>query len=174
MLGDEGSGYDIGRRAAILCARMSDGRADADDEFMNAVLGHYGIERGHERALIRITLGDDGRRAAASCAGIVGELCERGNKNAAALFESAADEIALAVRSVIRRYNGAPIKLAMSGGLLSGRRPLGLMLRERLYGESGISAVINPSLDAEIYAAALALDRGGCRSGARRLLGDAT
>ena len=97
QLGDEGSGYDLGRRALQTAARMADGRIPPEPAFLDKILQFYDVKTAHD--LIFIVKGEDSRRKIAACAKAVFELENRPEPEAALLsYETmryAAEEMGL-------------------------------------------------------------------------------
>ena len=170
LLGDEGSGYDIGLRALRLAARVSDGREPADESFLGAVLGRFGA--GDTRGLVMELRSGDTRSRVAGTARLVVELAERGCAAAKGLLYDAAGEIALAAAAACER-DGAeePLPIILSGGLVGQDGALFELIGRRLPEfTKKISAVRAASPAPVISAAALALRGRGLNEAAERLL----
>ncbi len=169
LLGDEGSGYDLGLRALRLTCRMADGREELDQEFVDAILERLGVSV--PRELIRAVNQGDSRSKVASAAYTVSQLFEKGNQTARKLLEVSADEIALAVNTVAsQRENPTPIPLVLNGSLVEPGRPLYRLLEEKLVKPgSYISRVCAPDVHPAVASAALALHSCGYDQGAEAL-----
>ncbi len=101
MIGDEGSGYWIGREALAAVMRAGDGRGPAT-ELRAAVLAHFAIT--DESRLPRIVYDRDLPRMNVAALGpIVDRAAAQGDAVATRILESAADELVLAARSVATR-----------------------------------------------------------------------
>jgi N-acetylglucosamine kinase-like BadF-type ATPase len=101
MIGDEGSGYWIGREALTAVMRAGDGRGPAT-QLRGAVLAHFGIN--DESRLPRIVYDRDLPRMNVAALGpIVDRAAAQGDAVATRILESAADELVLAARSVATR-----------------------------------------------------------------------
>lgn len=170
LLGDEGSGYDLGLRALKLACRMYDGREPGEQAFMDAMFRNY--EASTPGELLRKLNRGDTRSAVAAAAKVVFALYDQGSAAATALLESCADEIALSVRTAIRRDGGsAEYPLILSGGLVREESPLYAMLRSRLLRPgSGISAITALQVHPAAASAALALHHAGLKDAAENLL----
>ena len=157
LLGDEGSGYDLGLRALKLACRMYDGRESEEKAFIEAIFRHYEVTTPFE--LLRKLNQGDTRSAVADAAKVVFALHEENSPAATALLESCADEIALAIRTAIRRDgSSAEYPLILSGGLTRQDGPLYGMLKERLMAPgSGISEMTTLQVHPAAASAALAL-----------------
>ena len=170
LLGDEGSGYDLGLRALKLACRMYDGREPEEAAFMNAMFRHYGVSTPGE--LLRTLNRGDTRSAVAGAAKEVFSLYGQGSAAAAALLESCAAEIELSIRTAIRRDGGsAEYPLILSGGLVREESPLYAMLKSRLLQPgSGISEITALQVHPAVASAALALHHAGLEDAVEDLL----
>ena len=170
LLGDEGSGYDLGLRALKLACRMYDGREPMEQAFMDALFGHYDLSTPGE--LLRKLNKGDTRSAVADAAKVVFSLYSQGSPTAAALLESCAEEIALCVTTAIRRDgHRTEYPLILSGGLVREESPLYKMLRDRLLVPgSGISEITALQVHPAVASAALALHAAGLNTAVETLL----
>lgn len=170
LLGDEGSGYDLGLQALRLSCRMYDGRAASDQAFQRAVFAHYQVETPGE--LLKKLNSGDTRSAVASVAKIVFQLYKDGNQTAEMLLEHCADEIALAVDTAVSKAEtGKQYPLILSGGVVHKESPLYEMLRKRLVRpEGGICEVVSLQIHPAAAAAALALHHSGLEESAKCLM----
>lgn len=101
MIGDEGSGYWIGREALSAVMRASDGRGPAT-ELAPEILTHFGIK--DISRLPRIVYDRDQPRTAVAALGpLVQRVSEQGDAVATRILERAAEELVLAARSVTTR-----------------------------------------------------------------------
>lgn len=118
-LGDEGSGYWIGRRALAAVVRAADGRGPRT-QLTPLVLGHFSLER-PEQLVTEIYDNVSGRTIAS-----LGEAVERaraqGDAVAVEILRGAASELALAVTSVVSRLGmrGDRFPTLLAGGMLTG------------------------------------------------------
>ncbi|MDP9312075.1 MAG: BadF/BadG/BcrA/BcrD type ATPase [Chloroflexota bacterium] len=116
LLGDEGSGYDIGVQALRLAARTADGRADAAD-LLHAVLAGWQLD--HPSQLIGYCYRPEMTRAEiAGLARQVIALAEQGDVHARLILERAADELGRVVAAVMRQLTLERPPIALGGGLL--------------------------------------------------------
>ena len=170
LLGDEGSGYDLGLRALRLACRMYDGREPVEQAFMDAMFRHY--ETATPGELLRKLNKGDTRSAVADAAREVFALYEQGSPTAAMLLKTCADEIALTVRTAIRRDGGeAEYPLILSGGLVREESPLYAMLKDKLLQPgSGISRMTTLQVHPAVASAALALHHAGCKDAVEEIL----
>src|SRR5205809_1272004 len=101
MIGDEGSGYWIGREALAAVMRAGDGRGPAT-RLRSDVLAHFGIA--DVSRLPRIVYDRDiPRKSVAALGPIVDRAAVRGDAVATRILEQAGDELVLAARSVATR-----------------------------------------------------------------------
>lgn len=170
LLGDEGSGYDIGRRAINAATRAQDGRS-GDTRILQAVCQHFGVKGLRD---IRVLLREgDQRSLIASAAQCVCELYDCGDPAAIGILQYAAEELALAVKAAagMAAFTG-PVPLIVSGSLLRPGRPLHALLLRQLRGAGYISRICASRIPAAAAAAAMALYESGMEQSAARLLGE--
>lgn len=117
LLGDEGSGWWIGRQALTAMMRGGDGRGPAT--LLTArVLAH--LELASLSDLVHEVYHRDARRrAVAGLSAVVQQAASDGDVVARQVLSDAADELVLAVRSVATRLEmrGLPFPLVLSGSL---------------------------------------------------------
>ena len=117
LLGDEGSGWWIGRQALTAVMRAGDGRGPAT-QLTRRVLDHFGF--GAIDDLVQeIYYRESGRRAVAGLTGLVQAAADEADVVARQVLAEAADELVLAVRSVASRLEmrGHQFPLVLSGSL---------------------------------------------------------
>lgn len=112
LLGDEGSGYDMGRRAVVSALRAFDGRGEAtmltkllEDKFQTAIDELPNL------------LYEGGRAAIASCAGLLVKAAAAGDKVANAQLDECIWELRMHIQGA--RKKNPKIRLAFSGGLIT-------------------------------------------------------
>ena len=159
LLGDEGSGYDLGRRGLQLAARMADGRMPAEERYLQEILQFYGVKTPHE--LIWAVKGEDSREKIAACAKVIAKLAERGSAAAESLLEQSAQELALLCATAARKADEEELPVILSGGLTEVMLP-------RL--QRHLTDVRRLAVQPCVACAALALQRAGLKEAARRLL----
>lgn len=117
-LGDEGSGYWIGRRALEAVVRDVDGRGP-HTQLTARVLDYFSLAR-PELLVSEIYHQPQGRRAIASLAPVVDQARADGDLVAAEIMVDAADELAKAAASVISRLEmrGERFPILLAGGML--------------------------------------------------------
>lgn len=159
ILGDEGSGYDLGRQALQQAARMADGRMECDPPFLQALLHFYRVDTPHD--LIAATKGDNYREKVASCTKAVFALAEAGCITALGLVERMAEELSLLCRTAERKTGKTELPVVLAGGLA---RPILPYLRKQI--TSATTLQIPPVL----ACGGLALERAGLHETACKLL----
>jgi N-acetylglucosamine kinase len=120
VLGDEGSGYWIGRQALRAVVRQSDTRGPATT-LTPRLLAHFGVERPAE--LIRKVYHERlSASAIASLAHYAQEARDEGDEMAGEILTRAAAELTTAASAVVRRLDlsGEPFTFVLSGGIFRG------------------------------------------------------
>src|SRR5262249_43297302 len=116
MIGDEGSGYWIGREALAAVMRAGDGRGPATD-LTAEILSHFA---GDDLSRLPRIVYDRGtpRAAVAEVGPIVQRMADAGDAVATRILERAADELVLAAESVASRLEmrGDAFTFSLSGG----------------------------------------------------------
>lgn len=115
VLGDEGSGYWLGRQALRAVVRAADGRGPAT-VLTPLVLAHYGAARPQD--LVReIYLGRFQPSTVAAIASLLEGAAEQGDPLAVHLIDTAARELSLAARSVCARLGLMQGPVVLAGGM---------------------------------------------------------
>ncbi len=113
ILGDEGSGYDIGRRGLQAVVRAADGRGKAT-LLLDLILQRWQLRTVED--LIDTVYTVDNKARIAQVAAYVTEAAQQGDVVALEIVEQAADELALLVQTITPPMSQLPIVLG--GGLL--------------------------------------------------------
>jgi N-acetylglucosamine kinase-like BadF-type ATPase len=138
LLGDEGSGYDIGRRALQAVMKHFDGRGP-DTLLVKKVLENYGI--GHQNEFIPIVYSPDFTRdQIAAVARLVFEASSQGDALSLHLLDQAAGELCELVDVMLRRlpFTASVVTVVVTGGLFHEGSPLTRMLQQRLRGRAEV------------------------------------
>jgi N-acetylglucosamine kinase-like BadF-type ATPase len=124
IIGDEGGGYDIGRRALAAVARATDGRGPAS-ALTAALLGHLGLESPGD-LYRRLYIDGLERHEIAALVPVVAAAARDGDDVACRLLAAAARELACAAVTVIRDLNlgDAAFPVALCGGAFAAGEPL--------------------------------------------------
>ncbi len=119
LLGDEGSGYDVGLSGLRAVCRAADGRGPPT-ALTQLVLDAFGLREAQQ--LIGLAYGTWGVAEIAAVAPLVLRAAEEGDEVAGAIVDRAAGELALAATTVIRRLGleQAAFDVVTSGGLWQG------------------------------------------------------
>jgi N-acetylglucosamine kinase-like BadF-type ATPase len=116
LLGDEGSGYDIGVQALRLATQTADGRAQAND-VLAAILAHWQLDNPNQ--LIGYVYRAERTRAEiAALAQPVAALAAAGDGAAQHIMASAAHELARLIVAVGRELQLEQPPVAFGGGLI--------------------------------------------------------
>lgn len=117
IIGDEGSGYDLGRRCLQAVARATDGRGQAT-MLGDMLLKHWQL--GDASGMIGKVYGVSDKTVIASLSSLVFAAAGNGDEVACGIVDDAARELALAALAVrdMLDFAGGPVALALGGGLL--------------------------------------------------------
>jgi N-acetylglucosamine kinase-like BadF-type ATPase len=116
LLGDEGSGYDLGRRALQAAARAADGRG-RPTALLPLILKEWGLRAADE--LIERVHGESETAGIARLSSLVLRAAREGDVVAAGIVRRAAAELALAAEAVAAALGfDESVPLALGGGLL--------------------------------------------------------
>jgi len=164
-LGDEGSGYWIGRRALEAVARAADGRGPGTG-VTRLVLDHFTLSR-PEQLVSEIYDHAKGKRAIASLGPLVEQARAAGDAVAGEIMRKAAEELTLAAAAVIAglEMRGEQFPVLMSGGMLRGAPWLAAEVSRRLAEVAPRSTVTALAVEPALGAVRLALAEahGGVR-----------
>jgi N-acetylglucosamine kinase-like BadF-type ATPase len=134
LMGDEGSGYDIGRQALGAAAQALDGRGPATF-LVERIPAHFGLTN---LTAVHAALysGQLLRAQIAGLAAVVAQAAGQGDSVALHLFEQAGDALAQAVSAVARRLAWPNPPVSGVGGVFKAgeiiRRPFQQHLHDRL------------------------------------------
>ena len=150
VLGDEGSGYWLGRQALRAVVRASDGRGPQTG-LTGRILAHYRVSR--PRDLVeQIYVGGTRPSAIAALAREVEAAAADGDDLAAHILDVGARELADAATSVARRLDLRACPVVLAGGTLLGgsrlRKGVTARLTETLPAASVRSLDVEPALGA--------------------------
>ncbi len=123
LLGDEGSGFDVGRNAIRAAIDMDD-KAMPSSQLTRKLLSFYQIQ--HPKELItKVYQTSNPQRFIASCAQLVCEQASQGESTAKKVIHSAADALfRLCLRGIERMDTMPPYKIALAGGVLYENSPV--------------------------------------------------
>ena len=117
IIGDEGSGYDLGRRCLQAVARSTDGRGQAT-MLVEMLLQRWQLDDAGE--MIGKVYNASDKAAIASLSALVFAAARDGDEVACGIVDGAARELALAAMAVkhMLDFAGEQVALALGGGLL--------------------------------------------------------
>ena len=113
LIGDEGSGYSIGRKALNAVSKASDGRGE---ETLISELLNEKMNSGYSNSIINKVYKE--KLDVASVARIVIKAAEEGDPIAEDILDEEADELVLHIRSLTSKIQTDKINVAFSGSLL--------------------------------------------------------
>jgi N-acetylglucosamine kinase-like BadF-type ATPase len=117
LLGDEGSGYDIGVQALRVATQTADGRASAHT-VLSVILEHWNLTEPVE--LIGYVYRPETTRATIAALGErIATLARRGDADAQAIMDQAALDLGRLVAAVVRKLDLAAPPVALGGGLVT-------------------------------------------------------
>ena len=117
IIGDEGSGYWIGRESLAAVMRAADGRGP-ETRLTGEILAHFNVD--DESRLPRIVYDRELPRVSVAALGPIAQrVAEQGDAVGGRILERAADELALAARSVATRLEmrGDAFTFYLAGGV---------------------------------------------------------
>jgi N-acetylglucosamine kinase-like BadF-type ATPase len=163
VIGDEGGGAWIGRRALGIAAASSDGR-EPESTLANALLASLGLES-IERLIpwaASASPADLGKLAP-----VVLEVAATGDLRANSLVTLAVEELGLHVRTLARKLftdERASFRLAMHGGLIAPKSLLRRRLEQRLKSIAPGATVLTERVVPERGAVKFAMREAGVRT----------
>jgi N-acetylglucosamine kinase-like BadF-type ATPase len=165
MVGDEGSGYWIGREAVSAVMRASDGRGPAT-RLSGEILAHFAVD--DVSRLPRIVYDRDVPRVNVAALGpIVHRVAVEGDPVARRILERAAEELVAAARSVASRLDMLDVEFTfhLAGGVFQVVPWLVTELKRRLIDVAPRSQVALLTVEPAVGAVwlALAAARGQAR-----------
>jgi N-acetylglucosamine kinase-like BadF-type ATPase len=165
ILGDEGSGYWIGRRALRAVARGADGRGPATS-LTPRVLNHFAVAKPSD-LVTEVYDRQLRHHAVAQLARLVQQARDEGDEVATQILEQAAHELVRAARSVVDRLSmqEEALQFVLAGGVFTGVPWLAEELKRRLPATAPRGQVKRLEVEPALGAVRLALAeaRGGAR-----------
>jgi glucosamine kinase len=160
LIGDEGSGYSIGRKALNAVSKASDGRGEETliSELLNAKMNS-----GFSGSIINKVYME--KLDVASVAKIVIKAAEEGDPIAEDILDEEADELVLHIRSLINKIQTDKINVAFSGSLIDNKNYYSDLLKRKIKSTlpnvKVIQAAFPPLGGAILFAKRLASTSGG-------------
>ncbi len=128
LIGDEGSGYALGRDALRAAAAMIDG-IGPHTRIVSLLKERHGLD--DRSAIIRYAYGKD-KSAIAALAGIVLEAAGEGDATAEEILHENADALSVQAEAAARALSLAGPQIALAGGLLAADTIYGERVREAM------------------------------------------
>jgi N-acetylglucosamine kinase-like BadF-type ATPase len=161
IMGDEGSGYDIGCRALRAATRASDGRG-ASTALVERIPQHFGLAdlRAVHRGIYSHQLA---RPQIASLASVVGVAAREGDRIAQELLQTAGRDLAIAALAVIEKLGmmDAGMSVYTTGGVFQAGEYVLTPFEECLLARSPACAIREAAFSPIIGALFLALRAAG-------------
>ncbi len=161
LLGDEGSGYFIGREAIIAALKDFDGRGEKTS-LKDRLTAHFRLNS-IDQIIPQIYQNRIDRVAIADLAPIVFDEARNGDSVAAEIIRRSGKELGLLTKAVAQRLNfeGEEIKVALIGSIFKQREMLIHEISKELYEISWNVEISDPLFAPEYGAALLAIQKSG-------------
>ncbi len=158
ILGDEGSGYEIGRLALQAASRAADGRGEAT-ALLESITRAWGLKRPDD--MIGQVYQNDDNTAIARLSSLVFLAAQNGDRVAQKIARHVADELALATLTVCNAldFSAGRVSIALGGGLLIHEKALRSQVLRRIRRRRALGRVAiveQPALSAARAAITLA------------------
>lgn len=158
IIGDEGSGYEVGRRALMAAARASDGRGP-QTALLVAIMQSWDLSRAD--GMIDRVYPDGDKGTIARLSALVFTAARAGDDVAGRIVREAASELALAAVAVGKMldFPSGKLPVALAGGMLIHEEDFRAMVLRRIrhrYPTGQIACVADPALSAARAAVHLA------------------
>lgn len=140
LIGDEGSGYSIGRKALNAVSKESDGRGEATliSELLNAKMNSSS-----STSIINKVYND--KLDVASVAKIVIEAAEEGDPIAEDILDEEADELVLHIKSLMNKIQTDNLNVAFSGSLIDNKNFYSDLLKQKIKSTLPNVKVVKPA-----------------------------
>lgn len=153
LLGDEGSGFDVGRQGAIAVLRAFDGRGDAT-ALTPLMLGHYGLTSPAE-LIAHIYGSDNPRKQLGDCSRLVEEAASQGDEVALRIMEQATHSL-LELVAACHAKLGEELPVVLAGGMLAAETSV-----KRKLMEMATFAILTPTVPPVMGALVACMQRLG-------------
>jgi len=140
LIGDEGSGYSIGRKALNAVSKESDGRGESTliSELLNAKMNS-----GTSNSIINKVYKE--KLDVASVAKIVIEAAEEGDPIAEDILDEEADELVLHIKSLMNKIQTDNLNVAFSGSLIDNKNFYSDLLKQKIKSTLPKVIVVKPA-----------------------------
>ncbi|EJL25097.1 N-acetylglucosamine kinase [Brevibacillus sp. BC25] len=153
LVGDEGSGFDLGKKAAIAVLREYDGRGEST-VLTRLFMDHYGVVRPDE--LINLIYGGSNpRMELAKTSQLVEQAATLGDPVANVLIMQAVEDLLELADACLKKVQ-EPIPVVLAGGLLTA----GTILQEQLVARASFQTIL-PAVSPVVGALVAAVTRLG-------------
>jgi N-acetylglucosamine kinase-like BadF-type ATPase len=140
LIGDEGSGYSIGRKALNAVSKASDGRGE---ETLISELLDAKMKSGSSASIITKVYNE--KLDVASVAKIVIQAAEEGDPIAEDILDEEADELVLHIRSLIDKLHTNNLNVAFSGSLIDNKNFYSDLLKNKIKSTLPNVKVVKPA-----------------------------
>jgi N-acetylglucosamine kinase-like BadF-type ATPase len=140
LIGDEGSGYSIGRKALNAVSKASDGRGE---ETLISELLDAKMNSGTSINIINKVYNE--KLDVASVAKIVIEAAAEGDPIAEDILDEEADELVLHIRSLLNKINTNNLNVAFSGSLIDNKNYYSDLIKRKIKSTLPNIKVIQPA-----------------------------
>jgi N-acetylglucosamine kinase-like BadF-type ATPase len=140
LIGDEGSGHSIGRKALNAVSKASDGRGE---ETLISELLDAKMKSGSSASIINKVYNE--KLDVASVAKIVIEAAEEGDPIAEDILDEEADELVLHIRSLINKLQTNNLNVAFSGSLIDNKNFYSDLLKNKIKSTLPNVKVVKPA-----------------------------
>jgi len=140
LIGDEGSGYSIGRKALNAVSKESDGRGE---ETLISKLLNSKMNSGFSISIINKVYKE--KLDVASVAKIVIEAAEEGDFIAEDILDEEADELVLHIKSLLNKMQTDNLNVAFSGSLIDNKNFYSDLLKQKIISTLPNVKVVKPA-----------------------------
>ena len=127
IVGDEGSGYSIGRKAIQYVAKFYDGSVKNSD-IVNSFINKYDVNS-TEKLLQKVYKENFD---IASAAELVLDSAGMGDKTALTILKEESDELILQIKTLMKKMNVSKMNISFAGSLILNKNVYSDMLKEKI------------------------------------------
>ena len=139
LIGDEGSGYSIGRKALISAAKYLDGRNNKIF-LVDLILNKLKIKSSDD--LINKIYKENFDIASAAKDVII--AAEKGDETALSILNEESDEMLLKIKTIAKKMNAGNMKLSFTGGLISNENIYTEMIKKKIHSSLPNVKIVTP------------------------------
>ncbi|GAB3799147.1 N-acetylglucosamine kinase [Virgibacillus kimchii] len=133
LFGDEGSGYDIGRRGVAAALKAFDGRGDRDTKLLDMLYAHFQVD--HPQDLIRqVYTSPSPKNEISPLAEIVFQAYKQNDRTARKIIAQTVDDLALNITTLMEKLFSPDEKtiVVLSGGIFQEKEIIPALLQNKL------------------------------------------